>query len=124
RDKGSTVIFSTHRMETVEDLCDHIALIDKSKLILEGSKKEVKARYRSNTCTVEHRGPLQADSGRYKLVDQVHLEDNFFRSTLQMTEDQSPNLLIRDLIEVTEVHSFIEKVPSMADIFITLVKGD
>jgi ABC-2 type transport system ATP-binding protein len=56
KEKGCTVIFSTHRMETVEDLCDHIALIHKSKAILEGSKKQVKETYRSNTFVVDHKG--------------------------------------------------------------------
>jgi ABC-2 type transport system ATP-binding protein len=120
---GSTIIFSTHRMETVEDLCDHIALIDKSKKILEGSKKEVKAKYRSNTFLVEHVGNFTFANGDYDLVDQRPVEDNFFRSTVRMTHNMSPNQLIRDLTQITEVHSFIEKVPTMGEIFITLVKG-
>jgi ABC-2 type transport system ATP-binding protein len=97
KEKGSTIIFSTHRMETVESLCDHIALINKSKKILEGPKKQVKDQFKSNTFIVEHRGnhfSLPAD--RYELVKQ----------------------------EIIEVNSFQEKVPSMADIFISLVKGE
>ena len=60
KEKGCTIIFSTHRMETVEDLCDHIALIDKSKKILEGSKKQVKEMYRTNTFWVEHKGSFHS----------------------------------------------------------------
>ena len=123
KEKGSTIIFSTHRMETVEDLCDHIALIDKSKKILEGSKKEVKARYRSNTFLVEHNGIFTLENGKYQLLDQKLLEENFFQSTVRIIEQMSPNQLIRDLTQMTEVHSFIEKVPTMGEIFITLVKG-
>jgi ABC-2 type transport system ATP-binding protein len=123
RANGSTIIFSTHRMETVEDLCDHIALIDKSKKILEGSKKDVKAAYRTNTFLVEHRGKFNLIDGEYELRDQKLLEDDFFRSTVRIKESRSPNQLIRDLTEMTEVHSFIEKVPTMGEIFITLVKG-
>lgn len=123
RENGSTIIFSTHRMETVEDLCDHIALIDKSKKILEGSKKEIKAQYRTNTFLVEHKGVFSLNNGMYELIDQKLLEDNFFRSTVRIKEALSPNQLIRDLTEITEVHSFIEKIPTMGEIFITLVKG-
>lgn len=123
KEKGSTIIFSTHRMETVEDLCDHIALIDKSKKILEGSKKDVKAKYRTNTFLVEHRGAFAFDNGQYELKEQKLLEDDFFQSTVRMTEPLSPNQLITELTQMTEVHSFIEKIPTMGEIFISLVKG-
>lgn len=123
KEKGSTIIFSTHRMETVEDLCDHIALINRSKKILEGSKKAVKAAYRTNTFLVEHQGEFSLSNGQYELIEQRQLEDNYFRSTVRMKDDMSPNRLITDLTQITEVHSFIEKIPTMGEIFITLVKG-
>lgn len=122
KEKGCTVIFSTHRMETVEDLCDHIALINKSKKILEGSKKQVKSQYRSNTYVVEHRGTFALPAG-FELVDQKLLEDNFYSTLVKAKEATSPNQIIRTLTDVTEVHSFAEKVPTMSEIFITLVKG-
>jgi ABC-2 type transport system ATP-binding protein len=123
KEKGCTIIFSTHRMETVEDLCDHIALINKSKKILEGSKKQVKEIYRSNTFTVEHKGVFNLPFDKYDLLEQKNLEDTYFKSVIRMKGTESPNKLIRDLTEVTEVHSFIEKIPTMSEIFITLVKG-
>lgn len=124
KQKGCTIIFSTHRMETVEDLCDHIALIDKSKKILEGSKKQVKQNYRTNTYWVEHKGTLSLTSDKYELIDQREVEDSFYKSIVKVRGDSSPNQLIRDLTEVTEVHSFIEKIPTMSEIFISLVKGE
>jgi len=125
KENGSTIIFSTHRMETVESLCDHIALINKSKLILEGGKKEVKAQYKSNTFMVEHRGnTFSLPAGRYELLKQVPLEEGLFSSTLKASHGINGNQVLRDLIDITEVHSFMEKVPSMADIFIDLVKGE
>jgi len=123
KEKGCTIIFSTHRMETVEDLCDHIALIDKSKKILEGSKKQVKQNYRTNTYWVEHKGMLSLSSDKYELINQRELEDSYYKSVVKVRGDRSPNQLIRDLTEVTEVHSFIEKIPTMSEIFISLVKG-
>ena len=124
KQKGCTIIFSTHRMETVEDLCDDIALINKSKKILEGSKKKIKENYRTNTYTVEHKGLLSLSSERFEVISQKNLEETFFKSVVRMKDGTSPNRLIRDLTEVTEVHSFVEKIPSMSEIFITLVKGE
>jgi len=123
KEKGCTIIFSTHRMETVEDLCDHIALINNSRKILDGSKKQVKEKYRSNTFMVEHKGVFNLPTDRYDLLEQKKQEDVYFKSIIQMKGSESPNKLIRDLTEVTEVHSFVEKIPTMSEIFITLVKG-
>lgn len=125
KEKGSTIIFSTHRMETVESLCDHIALINKSKKILEGPKKQVKDQFKSNTFVVEHRGnhfSLSAD--RYELIKQEAIDDNLFSTTLKAKEGIKGNQVIRDIIDITEVHSFQEKIPTMAEIFISLVKGE
>jgi ABC-2 type transport system ATP-binding protein len=124
RDKGSTIIFSTHRMETVEDLCDHIALIDRSKKILEGSKKQVKENYRNNTFAVEHLGQFRFINGEYELISQRNIENNLYQSLVKITGNIPANKLIRDLTEMTEVQSFVEKIPTMSEIFIQLVKGD
>lgn len=122
RARGSTIIFSTHRMETVEDLCDNIGLINKSKLILEGTKKAVKAQYKTNTFAVTHRGTFRFDNGTYELVKQHKLEDDFHQSVIKSAGN--PNTLIQELTRLTEVHSFAEKIPTMSEIFITLVKGE
>jgi len=122
KEKGCTIIFSTHRMETVEDLCDHIALINKAEVILEGSKKQVKERYRSSMFVVEHTGRIGMLPAAYEIVDQKILEGDYHRSIIK-SNAVSPNKLIRDLTEVTEVFSFAEKIPTMSEIFINLVKG-
>ena len=124
KQKGCTIIFSTHRMETVEDLCDDIALIHQAKVILEGSKKQIKKRFRTNTYTVEHKGKLTFTSDDFELTSQINLEDSFYKSVIKMKVATNPNQLIRSLTEHTEVHSFIEKIPSMSEIFINLVKGE
>ena len=124
KEKGCTIIFSTHRMETVEDLCDRIALIDKSKKILEGTKKEVKAQFKTNTFTVEHRGSFSLEGSPYQMVTQLKKEDDLYHSLVKMTTPGSPNQLIQDLTRVTEVFSFSEKIPTMSEIFIMLVKGE
>ncbi len=124
RDKGSTIIFSTHRMETVEALCDHITLINRSKKILEGPKKEIKDAYKTNTFLVEHRGNIQLPAEKYDLIEQRNPEDSFYHSSVRILGTGTPNQLIRDLVEITEVHGFVEKVPTMSEIFISLVKED
>jgi ABC-2 type transport system ATP-binding protein len=122
--KGSTIIFSTHRMETVEALCDHIALINKSKKILEGPKKQVKDQYKTNTFLVEHRGNQLNLASRYSILEQKPVEGEVFSSLIRINDTSKGNELIRLLVDQTEIHSFQEKVPSMADIFISLVKGE
>ncbi|MFN4945085.1 MAG: ABC transporter ATP-binding protein, partial [Chryseotalea sp.] len=123
RKNGSTIIFSTHRMETVEDLCDHVALINKSKKIVEGTKKQIKDTYKTNTFSVEHKGTFSIN-GQYELVSQTKVDDNYYHSIVRTQGSlTSPNELIQQLIGLTDVHAFVEKVPSMSEIFIHLVKG-
>jgi ABC-2 type transport system ATP-binding protein len=125
RNNGSTIIFSTHRMETVEDLCDHIALINKSKKIIEGPKKQVKDQYKSNTFVVDHHGShFELAPDRYTILHQENLEGDLFSTTIQANNGIRANQLIRELIDKTELQSFREKIPTMADIFIDLVKGE
>lgn len=123
RDSGSTIIFSTHRMESVEELCDHIALINRSKVILEGSKKEIKKSYQSGTYLVEHAGAFRS-STHFSILKTELLEDNFYRSIVKVAEGTSPNFLLERLIAVTEVHSFVEKIPAISEIFIAKVEED
>ncbi|MEM6522567.1 MAG: ATP-binding cassette domain-containing protein [Bacteroidota bacterium] len=125
REKGSTIIFSTHRMESVEELCDNIALINNSKKILEGTKREIKDSYRSNTFLVNHKGAVNGSLGsNFDVLGQEALEGEMHQSIIQIKDDKlSPNDLLQNLISNTEVHSFIEKVPSINEIFISKVEG-
>ena len=119
--KGITIIFSTHRMESVEELCDHIALINKSKKILEGAKKDIKQTYKSNTFSVLHKGKINALPADYDLISSAD-DDDAVRSTIQIKSAAGPNELLKTLIGQVEVHEFIERIPSMNDIFIQKVK--
>ena len=124
RDKGSTVIFSTHRMESVEQLCDHIAMINLSEKILDGTKKDIKNSYRSNTFLVDHKGDLKGLSDKYSLLGKTHNEeDDSYHTVIKMENGSTPNDLISELITKIEVHSFTEKIPSINDIFIAKVEG-
>ena len=123
REKGSTIIFSTHRMESVEELCDDIALINKSKLILSGTKKDIKNSYRSSTYIVDHKGPIQGLPAEYIIKRETSLDDGLLQTIIQMPKEYSPNQLLSTMIGTTEVHSFVEKIPSVSEIFISLVEG-
>jgi len=122
RDNGSTIIFSTHRMESVEELCDYITLINKSKNILTGPKKQIKDDFKTNTFVVEHKNAIAGTVNGYQVLSSDHLEENMFKSVIQLPREESPNKLLSDLMKVAEIHSFIEKIPSMNDIFITKVQ--
>lgn len=125
RENGSTIIFSTHRMESVEELCDHIALINTSKVILDGSKINIKNDFRSNTYLIDHIGEINGSlPAGYNLISSHKLElASMNHSVIQIPEGTNPNELLKQLINITEVHSFIEKIPSINEIFITKVGG-
>ena len=121
RKNGATIIFSTHRMESVEKLCDHIALINNSKKILDGPKKEIKYQYRTNRFEVNHMGPIDQLSEVYSIIENETLEENRYKSVIQIPEDHNPNQLLQQLILKTEIHKFTEIIPSMNEIFIAKV---
>jgi ABC-2 type transport system ATP-binding protein len=123
KEQGSTIIFSTHRMESVEELCDHIALINKSKKILDGSTKEIKNRFRTNTFIVEGEGKLVSLPTDFQMVNMQDLADNYFKATIKIRSEVSANQLIAHLIGQVQIHSFIESIPTMNDIFIRSVTG-
>ena len=122
RDEGATIIFSTHRMESVEELCDHIALINKSKKVLDGSKKELKNRFRGEIYNVEHRGNFASINGYEILSSEKSDEDGYWQTRIKMNGNSNPNDLLSQLIQQTEVHVFQEEIPSVNDIFIKAVK--
>ncbi|MGI9545368.1 MAG: ABC transporter ATP-binding protein [Cyclobacteriaceae bacterium] len=121
REEGSTIIFSTHRMESVEELCDHIALINKSRKILDGPKKQIKKTYQTNTFMVDHIGPLNGLPAEFELIASNLTEEEMFHSTVRITGQAGPNELLTALVQQTEIHSFTEKIPSMNEIFISKV---
>lgn len=130
REEGATVIFSTHRMESVEELCDHIALIHKSNKILDGNLVDIKRQFKSNTFEV---GLLTKDS--QGLIDTIKEKFEVLPATFKNVYDDvklnikipsttSPNELLSFLTARAEIHHFVEVVPSASDIFIQTVKNN
>ena len=124
RERGKTIIFSTHRMESVEEMCSHVAMINQSEKVLDGTKQEIKNQYRTNTYEVTHGGHLNGLAIDYQLVEQAEGEDRYTTSVIKADPAISPNQLLQALIERVEVHSFQEKMPTMNDIFIAEVQRE
>lgn len=125
RSKGATIVFSTHRMETVESLCDRAMMINRSKKILEGSTRGIREQFRTSTFEVIHgAGSIQLDPARFSLQNQKPAEAGLIHSDIRILDGSRGNALLQSLIASTEIHSFREKLPSMAEIFISLVKGE
>ena len=121
---GATIIFSTHRMESVEELCDYIALINKAEKILEGSKKTIKENHKTNTFDVEHKNLIHELEEGFQIQQQDQVDNGFFKTSIKIINGRSPNDLLKSLIGKVEVHSFAEKIPTMNEIFISTVKRD
>jgi ABC-2 type transport system ATP-binding protein len=117
---GSTVIFSTHRMESVEELCDHVALINQSQKVLDGAKKDIKEQFKTHTYHIEYSGNLEhLQSGN--ILQQTQIEDNYFGAEIKINTEITVNQLIAELINKVELKIFGENIPSMNDIFIQVV---
>lgn len=121
--KGATIIFSTHRMESVEQLCDSIALIDKSKKILDGKVKDIKNLYRNNTYKIAFSGDLNLTNNEMLKVKETSIEDGLSHLTIQINEAFTPNDVLKFLIPQVQVTELTEIIPSMNDIFIQNVKN-
>lgn len=123
--QGATIIFSTHRMESVEEICDHIALINKSKKILEGPLKDVRNDFRTNTFKVAYLGNAQEVTSRIKekfeLVDDHDWQDHR-EATVKLPENVKPNALLETLLPIAVIDHFEEVIPSVNDIFIRMVQ--
>lgn len=119
RDQGITVILSTHRMESVELLCDRVAMIDHSRKILDGTIQEVKERFRPDSYQVTW-ADLQKSLPKFWEVQEV---DGKWNCTLSLG-GQTPNELLLNLMGYGQVVSFQEKTPTMEEIFIHQVKSN
>lgn len=128
RDQGTSIIFSTHRMESVEELCDDIALINKSKLILEGNVNDIKKKYKSNLFEVGlktdyHEMIFQQLSDQFEVnYSQFKSIHNDLKMTIKLPENLSQNELITLLTQKASLNHFIEVIPTVNEIFIKAVQ--
>jgi len=129
RDEGATVIFSTHRMESVEELCDDIALIHESNKILEGKLVDIKRQYKNNIYEVGLVTDNKAEVTQ-NLKENFELSDATFKSlndelqfNIKIDQKTSANQLISHLTAKGELTHFVEVIPSVNDIFIKTVQN-
>ena len=118
-ENGATVIFSTHRMESVEEICDHIGLIDNGKVMIEGNLLEIRKHYKDGTFAFTTRTSI-ADWGEHEVLSQK--EDPMgYRTVLKAAE--FPKDLVISLSQKEALVAFEEVLPTVNDIFIEIVKN-
>lgn len=121
---GTTIVLSTHRMESVEELCTHIALLNKSKKILDGTVREIRRANRSNQYEIEYTGAgnlLENILAENAQILHMHEHEDHTVARISLSAQISPNQLLQQLLPHLSIHSFRELVPSMNDIFISTV---
>lgn len=130
REDGATVIFSTHRMESVEELCDDITLIHKSNKILDGKLVDVKRRFKTNTFEVGI-NVMETSNFQEELSQKFEITPAKFKTmgdelklNIKLSENDKANDLLQFLTSKGEVTHFVELIPSVNDIFIQTVKSN
>jgi len=124
RDKGSTIIFSTHNMESVEELCDHITLIDRSRSILEGSVNEIRKEWAANEYEVVFLDKIELKSnGNYEVLNS-DFENQKTMVRLKCNTGSKVNNIIGDMMSQGQIESFNPALPSMNEIFIRVVEAN
>lgn len=124
RDKGCTIIFSTHNMQSVEEICDDIALINHSKVVLSGKVSDVRAQFGKGMINVVIRSsiPLSEEELKSFVVREKKFEGDKQSLRIERSAGQTNRNLIEALPERCEVLLFEEEIPSMNDIFISTVE--
>lgn len=121
--KGKTIILSTHNMESVEALCDEISLINKSKVVLQGNVKEIRAQYRKHIFKLNVSGDsFDLESVHFTILSQS-VDKSSVEVRIQRNDDASNSDLLQEVARKYEIISFEEELPSMNDIFIQAVSN-
>lgn len=121
--KGKTIILSTHNMESVEALCDEISLINKSKVVLQGNVKEIRAQYRKHIFRLNVSGDsFDMESAHFTILSQSADKDSVV-VRIQRNDEASNSDLLQEVARKYEIISFEEELPSMNDIFIQAVSN-
>jgi ABC-2 type transport system ATP-binding protein len=130
RDKGATIIFSTHRMESVEEVCDHIALINKSNKILDGELNAIKKQFKTNTYEVgliaDDLQALETEiSTKFQTGPAIFKSLNHdLKLNIKLSDKETSNDLLNYLSTKSQINHFVELVPSANDIFIQAINNN
>lgn len=123
KEQGHTIIFSTHNMASVEEICDDIALINHSEVVLQGEMRQIKDRFRTGLYELNTPQTL-AEKEQVFTVISHDTRLGMEHYLLQAKEGITGNELVKQLCEQVEVHSFAEQMPSMNDIFLKVIGKD
>ena len=123
KDAGTSVILSTHNMESVEELCDNIALINKAKLIITGELDQIRRDHGKNEVEVIYRSSAPYAFAGSDLISLVNQEETKrgYRAILEVKKDACSSEILRSLVSEVDILSYRELIPRMNDIFIKLV---
>lgn len=128
REEGTTIILSTHNMNSVEEICDHIALINRSEKIVEGPTQQVREEYASSTFEIEFKGHMMGFVHHlwigYELVEQEELQKGHYLVQVKPLRGNKINNLLEAVMPVCEIIKVEKVVPSMNDVFIKLVEAE
>lgn len=122
KNEGTTIILSTHRMESVEEMCDYVALINNSRKVLDGKVFDVREQFKQNIFKVALSDVNQEAFDAFKnqhQLDQVTLENGILN--FDISNISSQNQIVKDLVSIGNVRSFDERIPSMNEVFIKAV---
>ena len=122
KEEGKTIIFSTHRLESVDELCDHLAMINNSKKILDGNTDEIKMNAKSDTYILKHDKKIKTNDQLFDVISQNKLSRNVYESELSLKKGKSYRKMFSEISKDIEIISFEQKVPNMNDIFIMKVE--
>ncbi len=126
RDEGATIIFSTHNMDSVEELCDEIALINRSKTILKGDVTSIKKEYKSDNYLIEFSGAESLNpylEREFSILEEKRANGHA-TALVKLGPGAKANDMLNAIMPHVHIHSFEEKLPTMNDIFITKVRED
>ena len=127
RDEGATVIFSTHNMSSVEEICDHITLINKSRNILSGRVEDIRRAHGGNLFSVQYKGDgkalVERLSGMCKVIENEESTTGFSSLKIHIERNDDVRSVVSLINESVEMRQFTETMPSMNDIFIRAVNG-
>lgn len=125
--KGATIIFSTHRMESVEEMCDHIALINESNKILDGEINEIRHRFKSGKYFVEIDNFSKESFEHFRSgfeVDEIQESGNSLKFNIKKPKEMNSNELLTKMTSLGHITQFRENIPSMNEVFIRAVSSN
>lgn len=122
KNNGTTIILSTHRMESVEEMCDYVALINQSKKVLDGKVFDVREKFKKNIFGITL---SDVDSEKFEnFKKEFHINEFNTQNQLvsfELKNDNNQHLLLNELMKIGKIRSFDEKIPSMNEVFINAV---